>query len=103
MRLLKRAEPTEGNEAANSNQKTNYKPKQVATAAKIVFDSLPEIVEKLVELAKQGSCQHAKCVFDLARVAEVHMAKDEPVEPWVTELLTALRAIPNQAQPTRPV
>jgi hypothetical protein len=99
MRLVKRAQANELDEAA-SDTKPNYKPKQVATAAMLVFEALPGIVEKLIEKAMEGSCQHAKCVFDLARVAEVQMAKDEPTEPWVLELLSALRAIPDPTQPT---
>jgi hypothetical protein len=76
------------------------RPEQVEAAVGIVFDSLPEIVEILVEKAKAGSVQHAKYIFELARVAEVAVVREEVPEPWVTELLSALRALPEPSQPT---
>jgi hypothetical protein len=105
MRVVRRAERTVVGEesTASATNVTGSRPKQVETAAGIVFDALPGIVEKMVEKALEGSCQHAKFVFDLARVAEVEMAKDEKPEPWVEELLTALRALPDGSGPTHAV
>lgn len=97
MRVVKRAERVKGTDENKKidDQVAGSRPKQVETAAGVVFDALPGIVEKMVEKALEGSCQHAKFVFDLARVAEVEIARDEKPEPWVEELLTALRALPD--------
>ncbi len=76
------------------------KVKQVESAANLVFESLPEIVGALVEKAKEGSCQHAKCVFDVARIAEIEMKKPQKAEPWVRDLLNAIRGLPEPVEPT---
>ena len=102
MRVVKRAERNDVSDESKLKQ-LGSRPKQVETAAGIVFDALPGIVEKMVEKALEGSCQHAKFVFELARVAEVEMVRDEKPEPWVEELLTALRALPDGSGPAHAV
>ena len=102
MRVVKRAERIDAGDESEIRE-AGSRPKQVETAAAIVFDALPGIVEKMVEKALEGSCQHAKFLFDLARVAEVEMVKDENPEPWVEELLSALRALPDGTGPTHAV
>lgn len=81
-------------------RRSRSKVKQVELASSLVFESLPEIVAVLVQKAKEGSCQHAKCVFDMARIAEIEMKKPQKAEPWVKELLNALRGLPEPAEPT---
>jgi hypothetical protein len=105
MRLVKRAEKVDGSEGSKPRKKVGRarRPRQVDAAAAIVFGALPGIVDKLVEKALEGSVQHAKCVFDLARIAEVETLKNEKPEPWVAELLSALRALPEVPEPTRTV
>jgi len=71
---------------------------QVEDAANAVFNSLGTIVEALVSKAEAGSCQHAKCVFEFARVMELELAKEQKAEPWVTELMSALRALPEPTE-----
>ncbi|HEU5401213.1 MAG TPA: hypothetical protein VFU86_07645 [Terriglobales bacterium] len=68
-------------------------------AAAIVVNELPEIMTALVEKAKAGSYLHAKCAFELARIAEIELPKVSTAEPWVEELLSALRALPDPAEP----
>lgn len=69
---------------------------QQATA--IVVNELPEIMAALVEKAKAGSYLHAKCAFELARISEIELPKVSTAEPWVDELLSALRALPDPAE-----
>ena len=68
-------------------------------AAAIVVNELPAIMAALVEKAKEGSYLHAKCAFELARISEIEMPKVSKAEPWVEELLSALRALPDPAEP----
>ena len=68
-------------------------------AAAIVVNDLPEIMAALVEKAKAGSYLHAKCAFELARISEIELPKVSKAEPWVEELLSALRALPDPAEP----
>ncbi len=68
-------------------------------AAAIVVDELPEIIAAMVEKAKAGSYLHAKCAFELARISEIELPKVAKTEPWVEELLSALRALPDAADP----
>ena len=68
-------------------------------AAAIVVNELPEIMEALVEKAKAGSYLHAKCAFELARISEISLPNVSKPEPWVEELLSALRALPDPAEP----
>jgi hypothetical protein len=105
MRLVKRAEKTDVSEKSKRRKRVGKtrRPKQVEAAAAIVFGALPGIVDKLVEKALEGSVQHAKCVFEMARIAEVEAVKDEKPEPWVAELLSALRALPEGPEPTQAV
>src|SRR5512146_1725618 len=69
---------------------------QQATA--IVVNDLPEIMTALVEKAKAGSYLHAKCAFELARISEIELPRVSRAEPWVEELLNALRALPDPAE-----
>jgi hypothetical protein len=69
---------------------------QEATA--IVVNELPEIMTALVEKAKAGSYLHAKCAFELARISDIELPKVSKAEPWVEELLSALRALPEPAE-----
>ena len=69
---------------------------QQATA--IVVNELPEIMAALVEKAKTGSYLHAKCAFELARISDIELPKVSKAEPWVEELLSALRALPDPAE-----
>jgi hypothetical protein len=103
MRLVKRQSEKTDMSGGNKPRKRvgrARRPKQVEAAAAIVFGALPGIVDKLVEKALEGSVQHAKCVFEMARIAEVEAVKDEKPEPWVAELLSALRALPEGPEPT---
>ncbi len=67
-------------------------------AAAIVVNELPEIMAALVEKAKAGSYLHAKCAFELARISEIELPKVTQAEPWVEELLSALRALPDPTE-----
>jgi hypothetical protein len=69
---------------------------QQATA--IVVNELPEIMAALVEKAKAGSYLHAKCAFELARISDIELPRVSKAEPWVEELLNALRALPDPAE-----
>ena len=71
---------------------------KVEQANAVVILELPGILQALVKKAKQGSYLHAKCVFEFARIAEIELPKIEKPEPWVEELLTALRAVPDSAE-----
>ena len=73
-------------------------PQQVEDAANAVFNSLGSIIDALVAKAEAGSCQHAKCVFEFARVMDVEMKREQKAEPWVTELMNALRALPEPTE-----
>lgn len=75
------------------------KVEKLQQAAAIVVNELPEIMEALVEKAKAGSYLHAKCAFELARISEIALPKVSKAEPWVEELLSALRALPDPAEP----
>jgi hypothetical protein len=74
------------------------KVEKVEQANALVVLELPGILQALVKKAKEGSYLHAKCVFEFARIAEIELPKVEKPEPWVEELLTALRAVPDPAQ-----
>ncbi len=75
------------------------KVKKLQQAAAIVVNGLPEIVAALVSKAKTGSYLHAKCAFEFARISEIELPKVSKAEPWVEELLSALRALPDPAEP----
>ena len=72
--------------------------KKLQQAAAIVVDELPEIMAALVKKAKEGSYLHAKCAFELARISEIELPKASKPEPWVEELLSALRALPDPTE-----
>lgn len=75
------------------------KVKKLQEAAAILVNELPEIMTALVEKAKAGSYLHAKCAFELARISEIELPKVDKAEPWVEELLSALRALPDPTEP----
>lgn len=75
------------------------KVEKLRQAAAIVINELPEIIAALVEKAKEGSYLHAKCAFELARISDIELPRQSKPEPWVEELLAALRALPNPAEP----
>lgn len=65
-----------------------------------IFESLPAVVDALIEQATSGSYQHAKCLFDLARLAEVKLPKEMDPQGWAAMMLQELRAIPiSSGQP----
>ncbi len=64
-----------------------------------MVNELPEIMAALVEKAKAGSYLHAKCAFELARISEIELPKVSKAEPWVEELLSVLRSLPDPAEP----
>ncbi len=82
-----------------SDEVQTLKIEKLQQAAAIVVNELPEIMTALVEKAKAGSYLHAKCAFDLARISEIELPKVAMEEPWVEELLSALRALPDPAEP----
>ncbi|MDT8068661.1 MAG: hypothetical protein ROO76_10915 [Terriglobia bacterium] len=82
-----------------SDEAERLKVEKLRQAAAIVINELPEIMAALVEKAKEGSYLHAKCAFELARISDIDLPRDSKPEPWVEELLTALRALPNPAEP----
>ncbi len=75
------------------------KTEKLQQAAAIVVNELPEIMAALVEKAKAGSYLHAKCAFELARISEIELPRVSKAEPWVEELLSALRALPDPTEP----
>ncbi len=75
------------------------KVQKLERAAAIVISQLPEIMDAIVEKAKEGSYLHAKCAFEVARISDIELPKVEKPEPWVDELLNALRALPDSAEP----
>ena len=88
--------PVEGSPV---DEAQTLKIEKLQQAAAIVVNELPEIMAALVEKAKAGSYLHAKCAFELARVSEIELPKVSKAEPWVEELLSALRALPDPAEP----
>ena len=93
-KLSRSASSISGNDEAQ-----RLKVEKLEQAAAIVVNELPEIVAAMVEKAKAGSYLHAKCAFDLARISEIELPKGSESEPWVEELLSALRALPDPTQP----
>ncbi len=85
--------------SAEGDSLQNLKVDKLQQAAAIVVNELPGIIAALVEKAKEGSYLHAKCAFELARISEIELPRVSKPEPWVEELLTALRALPNPAEP----
>lgn len=77
--------------------------RQVDEAAEVVFAALRDIAQAMVDKAIQGSYLHAKCAIEMARVAEVELPKHSEPEPWVVELLSALKALPEDGQPASSV
>ena len=86
----------EGGPIADEAQILKIEKLRQATA--LVVNELPEIMAALVEKAKAGSYLHAKCAFDLARISDIELPKVSKAEPWVEELLSALRALPEPAE-----
>ena len=82
-----------------NDEAQRLKIEKLEQAAEIVVSELPEIVAAMVEKAKAGSYLHAKCAFELARISEIELPKGSESEPWVEELLNALRALPDPTQP----
>jgi hypothetical protein len=85
--------------AAEQDPAQQLKVQKLQEAASIVVNELPEIMAALVEKAKEGSYLHAKCAFELARISDLELPRQSKPEPWVEELLAALRALPNPTEP----
>jgi hypothetical protein len=83
---------------SGNDEGQRLKIEKLEQAAEIVVNELPEIVAAMVEKAKAGSYLHAKCAFELARISEIELPRVSESEPWVEELLSALRALPDPAQ-----
>ena len=84
--------------SAIHDEAQTVKIEKLQEAAAIVVNELPEIMAALVEKAKAGSYLHAKCAFELARISEIELPRSSMAEPWVEELLSALRALPDPAE-----
>jgi hypothetical protein len=84
---------------SGTDEAQRLKVEKLEQAAAIVVNELPEIVAAIVEKAKAGSYLHAKCAFELARISEIELPRGSEPEPWVEELLSALRALPDPTQP----
>jgi hypothetical protein len=91
-------QPSHTESTAIGDQAQILKMEKLQQATAIVVNELPEIMAALVEKAKAGSYLHAKCAFELARIAEIELPKVSEAEPWVEELLSALRALPDPAE-----
>jgi hypothetical protein len=85
--------------AADQDPAQQLKIQKLQQAASIVVNELPAIIDALVKKAKEGSYLHAKCAFELARISDLELPRQSRPEPWVEELLAALRALPNPAEP----
>lgn len=91
-------QPAESDECPIVDEAQTLKIEKLQEATAIVVNELPEIMAALVEKAKDGSYLHAKCAFELARISEIELPRVSKAEPWVEELLSALRALPDPAQ-----
>ncbi len=60
-----------------------------------IYGALPEIVGALIDKAREGSYLHARCLFEVARLAELHVPAESANEPWAKLLLQELRKIPD--------
>ncbi len=59
-----------------------------------IYRALPGIVRALIVKAREGSYLHARCLFEVARLAELHVPAESANEPWARQLLEELRKIP---------
>lgn len=96
---VSRRQPSVTECCSSDIQAQTLKIEKFQQAAAIVVNDLPAIMKALVEKAKEGSYLHAKCVFELARISEIELPKVQRAEPWVEELLGALRALPDPTEP----
>lgn|SRR5512146_1136689 len=92
-------QPVAAENSSTDEEAQTVKIEKLQQAAAMVVNELPEIMAALVEKAKAGSYLHAKCAFELARISEIELPRVSKAEPWVEELLSALRVLPDPAEP----
>ena len=90
-------------EVKRSGEGSRTKAERLESLRLRIFESLPAVVDALIEQATSGSYQHAKCLFDLARLAEVKLPKEMDPQGWAAMMLQELRAIPASSGQPKPV